>query len=66
MIFLKNSNYSIDSHISVNLNNIVKKDINVSDEKNLYRLLFLSLYNTLSREEASPAYFFVQNLAEII
>ena len=55
-----------DSNISVNFNNIViEKDINVSDKKNLYILLFLSLYNTLHREETSPAYFF-QNLAEII
>ena len=38
---------------------------NVSDKKNLYILLFLRLYNTLHREETSPAYFF-QNLAEII
>ena len=41
------------------------KDINVSERKNLYIFLFLSLYNTLHREETSPAYFF-QNLAEII
>ena len=55
-----------DSHISVNFNNIViEKDINVSDEKNLYILLFLRLYNTLHREETSLAYFF-QNLVEII
>ena len=40
-------------------------DLNVSDKKDLYILLFLSLYNILHREETSPAYFF-QNLAEII
>ena len=55
-----------DSHISVNFNNIVfEKDINVSYKKNLYIFHFLSLYNTLHREQTSPAYFF-QNLAEII
>ena len=55
-----------DSHISVNFNNIViEKDINVSDKKNVYILLFLSLYNIPHREETSPAYLF-QNLAEII
>ena len=41
---------------------VIEKDINVSDKKNLYILLFLSLYNTLHREEASPTYF-LQNLA---
>ena len=55
-----------DSHISVNFNNIViEKDINVSNKKNLYILLFLRLHNTLHREETPPAYIF-QNLAEII
>ena len=47
------------------LEKVIEKDINVSHKKNLYILLFLSLYNTLYREEKSPAYFF-QNLAEII
>ena len=42
----------------VNFNNIViDKDINVSDKKNLYILPYLSLYNTLHREETPPAYF---------
>ena len=55
-----------DPHISVNVNNVViEKDINVSDKKNSYILLFFSLYNTLHRGETSPAYFF-QNLAETI
>ena len=40
-------------------------ELNVSDKKNLSILLFFSLYNTLHREETSPAYFF-QNLAGII
>ena len=48
-----------DSDISVNFNYIV------SDKNNLYILLFLSLYNTLHREETSLAYIF-QNLVEII
>ena len=47
------------------LEKVIEKDMNVSDKKNLYILLFLSLYNTLHREEKSPAYFF-QNLTEII
>ena len=64
--FFKNSNIYSDSHISLNFNNIViKNDINIPDKKNLYILLFLSLCNTLHREDISPAYFF-QNLAEII
>ena len=55
-----------DSHISVNFNNIVfEKNKSSSDKKNLYILLFFSLYNTLHLEETSPAYFF-QNLAEKI
>ena len=55
-----------DPHISVNVNNVViEKDINVSDKKNSYILLFFSLYNTLHPGETSPAYFF-QNLAETI
>ena len=45
------------------LEKVAEKDINVSDKKNLYILLLLSLYNTLHREEKSPAYFF-QNLAK--
>ena len=54
-----------DFRISVNFNKIViEKDINLSDKKNLHILLFLSLYNTLHREETTPAYLF-QNLAEI-
>ena len=44
---------------------LLEKDINVFDKKNLYILLLLTLYNTLHREEKSPAYFF-QNLAEIV
>ena len=47
------------------LEKVAEKDINVSDKKNLYILLLLSLYNTLHHEEKSPAYFFL-NLAEII
>ena len=56
-------------NISVNgpilLEKVIEKDLNVSDKKNLYILLLFSLYNTLHREEKSPAYFF-QNLVEII
>ena len=44
---------------------IIEKDVNVSDKNNLYILFLFSLYNTLNREEKTPAYFF-QNLAEII
>ena len=40
------------------LEKVAEKDINVSDKKNLYILLLLSLYNTLHREDKSPAYFF--------
>ena len=47
------------------LEKVIEKDINVFDKKNLYILLLLTLYNTLHREEKSPAYFF-QNLAEIV
>ena len=47
-----------DSHICVILNIVIEKDIDVSDKKNLYILLFVGLYNTLHREETSPAYFF--------
>ena len=66
MIFLKHLLQYSDSQISVNFNNnVIEKDLNVSDKKDLYILLFLSLYNILHREETSPAYFF-QNLAEII
>ena len=44
---------------------LIEEEVYVSLKKNLYILLFLSLYNTLHREETFPAYFF-QNLAEII
>ena len=47
------------------LEKVIEKDINVFDKKNLYILLLRTLYNTLHREEKSPAYFF-QNLAEIV
>ena len=40
------------------LEKVIEKDINVSNKKNLYILFFLSLYNTLHREEKYPAYFF--------
>ena len=40
------------------LEKVIEKDINVFDKKNLYILLLLTLYNTLHREEKSPAYFF--------
>ena len=50
------------NNISVNgpilLEKVIEKDLNVSDKKNLYILLLFSLYNTLHREEKSPAYFF--------
>ena len=58
-LFKKQKLQYTGSPISVNFNNIViEKDINVSDKRNLYILLFLSLYNTLYREETSLAYFF--------
>ena len=40
------------------------KDFTASNGWLLQQMLFLSMYNTLHREETSPAYFF-QNLAEI-
>ena len=50
-----------DSDISVNFN------YTVSDKNNLYILLFLSLYNTLHREETRcRCIIFFQNLVEII
>ena len=58
-LFKKQKLQYTGSSISVNFNNIViEKDINVSDKKNLYILLFYSLYNTLHREEIIPCLFF--------
>ena len=58
-LFKKQKLQYIGSHISVYFSNIViEKDINVSDKKNLYTLLFFSVYNTLHREETFLAYLF--------